>query len=74
MPSVSQKKAVFDKNIRATCNQVEAEMEQLQSKEAREIEVYKRELMAWFKQQKEEQDKSRVVEEHTAKERFKVLL
>lgn len=52
--------------------QVEAEMEQLRSREAREAEVYKRELVAWFKEQKKEQDQSRMLEEHTAKERFKV--
>lgn len=56
----------------ACITQVEAEMELLKKQEEREIEVYKRELMAWFKQQKEEQDRSRVLEEHTAKERFKV--
>lgn len=47
-------------------------MEQLRSREAREAEVYKRELVAWFKEQKKEQDQSRMLEEHTAKERFKV--
>lgn len=54
------------------CPQVEAQMEQLLKRETREIEVYKRELMAWFKEQKKEQDQSRVLEEHTAKEKFKV--
>lgn len=48
-------------------------MEQLRSREVREAEVYKRELMAWFEEQKKEQERSRVLEEHTAKERFKVL-
>lgn len=52
--------------------QVEAEMEQILAREAREAEVYKRELSAWFKEQKKEQDESRLLEEHTAKERFKV--
>lgn len=47
-------------------------MEQLRNREAREAEVYKRELMTWFKEQKKEQDQSRMLEEHTAKERFKV--
>lgn len=48
-------------------------MEQLLSREARETEVYKRELSAWFKDQKKEHDQSRLLEEHTAGERFKVL-
>lgn len=52
--------------------QVEAEMEQILAREAREAEVYKRQLSAWFKEQKKEQDESRLLEEHTAKEKFKV--
>lgn len=47
-------------------------MQQLLSREAREAEVYKRELMAWFKEQKKEQEQSTMLEEHTAKEKFKV--
>ncbi|CAB1099266.1 unnamed protein product [Ectocarpus sp. CCAP 1310/34] len=52
-------------------HEVEAEMQQLLSREAREAEVYKRELMAWFKEQKKEQEQSTMLEEHTAKEKFK---
>ncbi|CAN0369157.1 unnamed protein product, partial [Ectocarpus fasciculatus] len=47
-------------------HEVEAEMQQLQSREAREAEVYKRELIAWFKEQKKEQEQSTMLEEHTA--------
>lgn len=47
-------------------------MQQLLSREAREAEVYKRELIAWFKEQKKEQEQSTMLEEHTAKEKFKV--
>ncbi|CBJ28974.1 conserved unknown protein [Ectocarpus siliculosus] len=54
-------------------HEVEAEMQQLLSREAREAEVYKRQLMAWFKEQKKEQEQSTMLEEHTAKEKFKIL-
>ncbi|CAM9580526.1 unnamed protein product [Pylaiella littoralis] len=58
---------------RIKISEVEAEMEQLLSREARETEVYKRELSAWFKDQKKEHDQSRLLEEHTAGERFKIV-
>ncbi|CAM9966823.1 unnamed protein product [Ectocarpus sp. 12 AP-2014] len=54
-------------------HEVEAEMQQLLSREARKAEVYKRELMAWFKEQKKEQQQSTMLEEHTAQEKFKIL-
>ncbi|CAM9140583.1 unnamed protein product, partial [Hapterophycus canaliculatus] len=62
-----------EKLRRIKIHEVEAQMEQLLNREAREMEVYKRELMAWFKEQKKEQDQSRMLEEHTAKEKFKIL-
>lgn len=46
-------------------------MKRLWDSEAREAEVFKRELTAWYKEQKKEQDESRILEEHTANERFK---
>lgn len=46
-------------------------MKKLADSEAREAEVYKRELSKWFKEQREEQERSTMQEEHTAKERFK---
>lgn len=66
-------KLKFRSNLPLRVVQVEAQMEELLSREAREMEVCKRELMAWFKEQKKEQEQSRMLEEHTAKEKFKVL-
>lgn len=42
--------------------------------QSREAAVYKRELVAWYKQQRKEQEDSRMTEEQTAKEKFKVYI
>lgn len=47
-------------------------MKQLLDKEGREAEVYKRELSEWFKEQRKMQEQTRMMEEHTAHEKFKV--
>lgn len=47
-------------------------MKQLLDKQAREAEVYKRELSEWFKEQRKIQEQTRMMEEHTAHEKFKV--
>lgn len=49
-------------------------MKQVCNYEAREAEVYKRELSRWYVEQKKEQDLSRMLEEYTAKEKNKVLI
>lgn len=47
-------------------------MKQLRDRHMREIEIYKRELSAWFKERREEQERSRILEDHTAEEKYKV--
>lgn len=47
-------------------------MKQLQDHHIREIEIYKRELSVWFKERREEQEHSRMLEDHTAEEKYKV--
>ena len=47
-------------------------MKQLQHRETREVDVYKYELSAWFKQQRDEQELSRILDDHSAKEKIKV--
>lgn len=47
-------------------------MKQLQDHHMREIEIYKRELSVWFKERREEQERSRMLEDHTAEEKYKV--
>lgn len=48
------------------------EIQQQLDAQAREVEIYKRELSAWYEQQRREQEECRITEEQTTKERFKV--
>lgn len=48
-------------------------MQRVLDSQAREAEVYKRELTAWYKTQRKEQEASRMTEEQTAKEKYKVV-
>ena len=48
-------------------------MKQVLDQEDREAQVYKRELAEWFKEQRKTQEQTRMMEEHTAQEKFKVL-
>ncbi|CAM9757457.1 unnamed protein product, partial [Ascophyllum nodosum] len=54
-------------------SEIVAEMKQLQHRETREVDVYKYELSAWFKQQRDEQELSRILDDHSAKEKIKIV-
>lgn len=47
-------------------------MKSMLARQQREVEIYKRDLSAWFKQQRRQQEETRILEGHTARERAKV--
>lgn len=47
-------------------------MDKMLDAQAREVELYKRELSAWYKQRRKDQEATRVTEEQTVEAKRKV--
>ncbi|CAM9228839.1 unnamed protein product, partial [Sphacelaria rigidula] len=63
-----------EKVRRIRMHEAKAEMDKMLDAQAREVELYKRELSAWYKQRRKDQEATRVTEEQTVEAKRKIML